>query len=134
MDSALGKGGAWGATRDKAATLLAILQTRLELLGNELEVGRITVTRQLVLTLSLLFCVMLGVVLTVMGLIFLFWEQRVIVVAMAAVLIWGMALYVYYALQRSNRRAAPLFNATLAELQEDLRQLKAAAGHGRTPG
>ena len=42
-DSAQGKGGggAWGAARDKAATLLAIGQTRLELLGNEIEVGRI---------------------------------------------------------------------------------------------
>lgn len=135
MDSAHGKGGGtWGATQDKAATLLAIAQTRLELIGNELEVGRITITRQLVLALTLLFCVALGVVLTVMCLVILFWDQRLVVVALAAGSIWGLALYVYFAIQRTNRRAAPLFNATLAELQEDLRQLKAAAGHGRTPG
>lgn len=134
MDSAHGdKGGTWGATRDKAATLLSIAQTRLELLGNELEVGRITIQRQLVLALALMFCVILGVILTVMGLVILFWEQRLVVIALAAASIWGVALYVYYAIQRTHRRAAPLFNASLAELQEDLRQLKAATGHGRAP-
>ena len=137
MDFAQNKssgGGTWGAVRDKAATLLAVGQTRLELLGNELEVARITITRQLLLAQALLFCVGLGVVLTVVGLVILFWEQRLVVVALAAALVWGVALYVYFAIQRSNRQAAPLFNASLAELQEDLRQLKAAAGHGRTAG
>ncbi|MES2582589.1 MAG: phage holin family protein [Pseudomonadota bacterium] len=136
MDSAQGKGsgGTWGAVRDKAATLLAIGQTRLDLLSNELEVARITITRQIMLAQALLFCVGLGAVLTVVGLVILFWEQRLVVVALAAALVWGLALYVYFAIQRNNRRAAPLFNASMAELQEDLRQLKAAAGHGRTPG
>jgi uncharacterized membrane protein YqjE len=131
-DSAQGTGGsAWAATRDKAATLLAVVQTRLELLGNELEVGRITVMRQLMLAQALLFCVALGVVLTVMGLVIWFWEQRLVVVTLAAAGVWGMALYTYFAMQRSDRQAAPLFNASLTELQEDLRQLKAASGHGR---
>lgn len=137
MDFAQNKasgGGTWGAVRDKTAALLAIGQTRLELLGNELEVARITITRQLLLAQALLFCVGLGVVLTVVALVILFWEQRLVVVALAAALVWGVALYVYFAMQRSNRHAAPLFNASLAELQEDLRQLKAATGHGRTPG
>jgi uncharacterized membrane protein YqjE len=135
MDSAQGKGGStWSAARDKAATLLAIGQTRLDLLSNELEVARITIMRQLILAQALLFCVGLGAVLTVMGLVVLFWEQRLVVVALAAALVWGVALYVYFAIQHSNRHAAPLFNASMAELQEDLRQLKAATGHGRTPG
>ncbi len=129
-----GGGGTWGAARDKAATLLSIGQTRLELLGNELEVARITITRQLLLAQAMLFCVGLGVVLTVMGLAILFWEQRLVVVALAAAGVWGMVLYLYLAIQRSNRHTAPLFNASLAELQEDLRQLKAATGHGHTPG
>lgn len=132
-DSTQGRGGgAWSATRDKAATLLGIAQTRLELLGNELEVARITVMRQLMLAQALLFCVGLGVVLSVMGLVIWFWEQRLVVVALAAAAVWGLALYAYFAMQRSNRQAAPVFNASLAELQEDLRQLKAASGHGRT--
>ena len=48
MDSAQNsRASTWGAARDKAATLLAIGHTRLELLGNELEVGRITIMRQI---------------------------------------------------------------------------------------
>lgn len=135
MDSAHGSNGStWGAAREKAATLLAIGHTRLALLGNELEVGRITITRQIMLAQALLFCVALGVILTVMGLVIFFWEQRLVVVALAAALVWGLALYVYLALQRTNRHAVPLFDASLAELQEDLRQLRAASEHGQTPG
>jgi len=135
MNSAQGNnGGTWGAAREKAANLLAIGHTRLELLGNELEVGRITIMRQLMLAQALLFCVALGIILTVMGLVILFWDQRLVVVTLSAAMAWGLALYVYLAIQRTNREAAPLFNASLAELKEDLRQLKAASGHGQTPG
>lgn len=137
MDFARNKGsggGTWGAARDKAAALLAVGQTRLELLGNELQVARITITRQLLLAQALLFCAGLGVVLTTMAVVILFWEQRLVVVALAAALVWLIALYVYFAIQRTNRNSEPLFGASLAELQEDLRQLKEASGHGNTPG
>jgi len=123
----------WGAARDKAITLLALGQTRLELLGNELEVARITAMRQLMLAQALLFCVGLGVVLTVIGLALLFWEQRLMVVALSGALVWALALYFYVAMRRGSSKSEPLFNASLAELQEDLRQLKAASGHGRSP-
>jgi uncharacterized membrane protein YqjE len=127
-----GDGGTWGAVKDKAVTLLAIGQTRLELLGNELEVGRVTAMRQLMLAQALLFCVGLGVVLTVVGLALLFWEQRLMVVALSGALVWALALYFYVAMRRGSSKSEPLFNASLAELQEDLRQLKAASGHGRS--
>ena len=133
MQTAHGRGGTWGAVRDKAATLLAVGHTRLELLGNELEVARITLMRQLILAQALLFCVTLGVVLTIMGLALVFWEQRLVVVTLAAALVWGLAVYLLFTIRQSAKHSAPLFNASLAELQEDLRQLKAATGHGPTP-
>ena len=133
MRNPQGDGGVWGAARDKATTLLALGQTRLELLGNELEVARITAMRQLMLALALLFFVGLGVVLSVIGLTLLFWEQRLLVVALSAALVWALALYFYFAMRNSSKQSEPLFNASLAELQEDLRQLKAASGHGRSP-
>ena len=132
MNNPQGDGGVWGAARDKAITLLALGQTRLELLGNELEVARIKAMRQLMLAQALLFCVGLGVVLTVIGLALLFWEQRLMVVALSGALVWALALYFYVAMQRGSDKSEPLFNASLAELQEDLRQLKAASGHGRS--
>lgn len=133
MNNPQGDGGVWAAARDKAITLLALGQTRLELLGNELEVARITAMRQLMLAQALLFCVGLGVVLTVVGLALLFWEQRLLVVALAGALVWALALYFYLAMRTSAKESEPLFNASLAELQEDLRQLKAASAHGRSP-
>lgn len=133
MNNPQGGGGVWSSARDKAITLLALGQTRLELLGNELEVARITAMRQLMLAQALLFCVGLGVVLTVIGLALLFWEQRLMVVALSGALVWALALYFYVAMRRGSKHSEPLFNASLAELQEDLRQLKAASGHGRSP-
>ena len=133
MNYPQGDGGVWGAARDKASTLLALGQTRLELLGNELEVARITAMRQLMLAQALLFCVGLGVVLTVVGLVLLFWEQRLMVVAVSGALVWALALYFYFAMRSGSKHSEPLFNASLAELQEDLRQLKAASAHGRSP-
>lgn len=133
MHSPQGEGGVWGAARDKAITLLAIGQTRLELLGNELQVARITAMRQLMLAQAMLFFVGLGTVLTVVGLALLFWEQRLIVVALSGALVWALALYFYFAMRNGAKQSEPLFNASLAELQEDLRQLKAASGHGRAP-
>jgi len=133
MSNPQSNGGVWANARDKAVNLLAIGQTRLELLGNELEVGRVTAMRQLMLAQALMFCVGLGVVLTVVGLALLFWEQRLMVVALSGALVWGLALYFYFAMRTVARKSEPLFNASLAELQEDLRQLKAASGHGRSP-
>jgi len=128
------EGGAWGAVQAKAASLLAIGQTRLELLGNELEVARIKAMRELTLTLALLFCIGLGVVLTVAALALLFWEQRLLVVGLACALFWALALYIHFAMRRDSAKMEPIFADSLAELREDLRQLKSASHHGRTPG
>ncbi len=125
--------GVWGVVKDKAATVLTLVQTRLALLGNELEVGRARAMRQLMLAQALLFSVGLGVVLTVIGLALLFWEQRLLVVAVSGTTVWALALYFYWALRKSSNTAEPVFDASLAELQEDLRRLKAATRHERTP-
>ena len=122
---------AFETVKAKAATLLSLGRTRLELLGNELEIGTRTALRQVMLAQALLFGAGLGIVLTVVALALLFWEQRLLVVALAASLAWALAVYCYLALRRSTRKAEPLFAASLAELQEDLRQLQAATGHGR---
>ena len=130
MSNAPGGAGAFAAAKNIAATALALGHTRLELLGNELEVGRITAMRQLVLAQALMFCLGLAVVLTVACLALVFWDNRV-VVALAGVLVWATALFLFLTMRRNANKAEPLFAASLAELQEDLRQLRAATGHGR---
>ncbi|MDP2371677.1 phage holin family protein [Rhodoferax sp.] len=131
MSSAPGTSGAFAAVKNIAATALAVGQTRLQLLGNELEVARITAMRQLMLAQALLFCVGLAVVLSVACLALAFWEHRVIVVALAAALGWAVALYCFVAMRRTAAKTEPMFATSLAELQEDLHQLRAASGHGR---
>jgi uncharacterized membrane protein YqjE len=131
MSNAPDGAGAFAAAKNIAATALALGHTRLELLGNELEVGRITAMRQLVLAQALMFCLGLAVVLTVACLALVFWDNRVVVVALAGVLVWATALFLFLTMRRNANKAEPLFAASLAELQEDLRQLRAATGHGR---
>ena len=134
METAQGSGSAWGAVQHKATSLLEIVHTRLELLGNELQVARATVLRQLLLAQALLFCVGTGLILTTIGLTILFWEQRLVVVWTATATAWVAALCIYFALRGNKEQSEPLFNASLAELKEDLRQLKAAVAaedHGR---
>ena len=134
MSSSPGGQGTFAAVKNIAATALAIGHTRLELIGNELQVARITVVRQLMLAQALMFCVGLALVLTVALLALVFWENRVMVVALAGAGVWATALYFLLALRRTTDKAEPLFAASLAELQEDLRQLRAASGHGRPAG
>nr|WP_295781091.1 phage holin family protein [Rhodoferax sp.] len=133
METAQDSGSAWGAVQHKATTLLEVVHTRMELLGNELQVARATILRQLLLAQALLFCVGIGLILTTIGLTILFWEQRLVVVWMATAVAWLAALCIYILLRGNKEHAEPLFNASLAELKEDLRQLKAASAqdHGR---
>lgn len=131
-DPATGSGVS-GLFLSRAATLLSVGHTRLELLGNELEVGRITAMRQLMFALALLFCLGLGLVLTVISLTIWFWEQRLFVVSFACILVWALSLAFYFLLRNANQRTEPLFAASLAELREDLRQLREATSDGRSP-
>jgi uncharacterized membrane protein YqjE len=69
------------------------------------------------------------VVLAVALAVILWWDSRVWVAGVFTALFLGLAAYFYAALRRSNAESTSPFEASLAELQEDLRQLKAAAGH-----
>ena len=135
-------GGPFAALRDIAATLLESGHTRLSLLGNEIEVQKRRALRELLLAQALLFCLMLGVLLGVALLTALFWEQRLLVLGALTVLFLGLAAGLFARLQRMKIEAEPVFAGSLAELQEDLRQLRAvsqataapgAAGHAQKP-
>ncbi|MDO9404174.1 MAG: phage holin family protein [Polaromonas sp.] len=115
------------AVRNVAVTLLSTLQTRLALLANEFQVEKQQVIQQLTLGLALVFCLGVGVLLIVALAVLVWWEQRLLVVGLFAVLFMGLAGYFLMALRRSTASATPVLAATLAELQEDLHQLRASA-------
>ena len=124
--SATGFTGPLGALKNIAVTLLSTLQTRLALLRNEAQLEKRLIARQLGLGLALVFCLGVSVLLAVALAVQLWWDHRLLVLGLSTALFVALAAYLYVLLRRTLSVKDELFSATLAELQEDLRQLKAA--------
>lgn len=118
--------GSWGSLKGKAASLLTIAITRLELLRNEVERIRRFAIRQLILALVMAFCASLGLVLGIVTLTVAYWEQRLWVLGLSTAGLGLVVVVCLVLLLTGQRKREPLLNDTIAELQEDLRQLKAA--------
>ena len=115
------------ATKNSAATLLAAGRTRLELLGNEIREEKLHALRLLLLSQIFEFCLMVGTILAVALLIVVFWDHRVLVLGGFVASFFVVGGFAYVALRRSLHSDRRLFSASIAELGEDLRQLKGAA-------
>lgn len=105
--------------------------TRLQLLGNEILTEKHRALRELTLVLAMVVCAGLGLLLVVGLVVILLWDQRVWVLSSLIVLFLGAALVCFAKLRRSTRSIDGIFAGSLAELQEDMRQLKAASDHGK---
>lgn len=127
-----GREGLFAALKNTAVTLLATARTRVELAGNELQEERIRLTRALILALAALFCFGFGILLAVELVLMLYWENRIAVLTVFVALFFAAGAAFYAAFQRQQQRRQ-MFAASLAELEEDLRQLKASVGHGQKP-
>lgn len=119
--------GLFAALKNISATLLATGRTRLELLGNEFEEEKLRALRLLLVAEAMLFCLGIGVVLLVALFAVIFWDNRVAVIGGFAGLFLVLGAVFYSVLQRATQRQEKPFASSLAELEEDLRQLKAAA-------
>ncbi len=116
-----------------AITLAVMLQTRLELIGNELQVQKLLVARQLGLVLTLVFCMGLSVPLVVALAVAIWWEQRVLVLGVSVALLVLVALWCFAVLRQSLRGTEAIFAASMAALKDDLALLKASAKPGTGP-
>jgi uncharacterized membrane protein YqjE len=107
-----------------ASTLVAILQTRLDLLAVDLEDDLQRFLSLLMLALGTIFCLGVGVVLSAMVLVVMFWDtHRLLLLTGLAVLFLGAGAAVG-ALARKKAKAAPrIFASSLEELRKDGRQL-----------
>lgn len=126
-------GGPFAALKIIPITLLTMAQTRLQLLGNEILTEKHRALRELTLVLAMVACAGLGVLLVVGLVVTLMWDQRIWVLSGLIVLFLGAALVCFAKLRRSTRSFDGIFAGSLAELQEDLRQLKAASDHVKDP-
>lgn len=126
-----GPGGLFAALRNTAATLIATAKTRVELVGNELETERLRLVRSLVFGIAALFCFGLGILLLIGLVLALNWESRVAILGGfgGGFLVVGALLFAGMKRANGKRQA---FAATIAELEEDLRQLRAATGHAKS--
>lgn len=107
-----------------ASTLIAIIQTRAELLSTELEEERIRLTSILVWGFVALFCASLGVIFSSLLLVLALWDNnRLLAVGIPAGLFLSVAALALR-MAISKARAKPrLFSASIAELSKDREQL-----------
>ncbi len=133
-DTVGGEGaGLFAALKNIAATLLSSGKTRLELLVNEIEEEKLRAINLLLMAQGMVFCLCAGTLIAVFFLSALFWENRLFVLGAAAGFFLVLGLVFFALFKRATQRPEKMFAASIAELQEDLRQLKAAVGHESPP-
>lgn len=129
MSDSRANSGLFTALKGIAATVLGAGKTRLELLGNEIEEEKLRAIHLLLLAQSMAFCLAVGAVLAVGLLTLLLWDSRLLVLGLSSLVFLVLGGFFHTLFKRATRRSDRAFAASIAELQEDLRQLKAAAGH-----
>lgn len=133
MATTEGRTGLTESVKAMATTWLAMVQTRLELLGNEFEIEKLRLLRMLLLAQAFMFSLLVVALLATSFLTLWLWEFRLGVLALCIALFSAAAWWTYRALMAMVERPESAFASSLTELQEDLRRLKAASGHATTP-
>jgi uncharacterized membrane protein YqjE len=119
-----GSKGLLGSLAALAATLVAIAQTRLDLLSADIEEDRERVLSLLVLTLAALFCLGVGVVLATILIVVAFWDaHRVLALSGLAGFFLAVGMAAWMFAMHKARTKPRLFAASLSELLKDRQQL-----------
>lgn len=119
-----GREGLFAALKNSVATLIAIGKTRAELLVTELEEEKFRLMSLWSKAIGAAFMLAVGVVLAIFCLALAFWEQRVIVFGIFAVIFIAGALFLIASLKRQAGEPSKMFRASLTELEADLAQLR----------
>lgn len=102
------------------ATLVAMVQTRVELASVELQEEAQRMLRYLVLSLMALFLAAMTVVLVTFFVILLFWEQHPLLATGLLASVYAIGALLLMSKVKSEIRAKPaLLASTLAELKKD---------------
>ncbi|MDR1162452.1 MAG: phage holin family protein [Candidatus Accumulibacter sp.] len=118
--------GLFSSLKAAVSVLLESAGTRFELLANEIQEEKLRCVNQAMLALGAAFCLGAALLIAVFFLTALFWESRVVLLGVLAAVFatGGGVLAVLFKRALSRRRG--IFEASLAELREDIRQLKEA--------
>lgn len=119
----------FAALKGIAATFLASGKTRLELLGNEIEEEKLRAIQLLLMAQGMAFCFGVATLFVVVLIVMMAWDNRLAVLGCLTIVfvILGGVFFVQF--KRATHRPDRVFEASIAELQEDIRQLKAALSH-----
>jgi uncharacterized membrane protein YqjE len=117
-------GGLTESLKRLTGTLLAIFQTRLELLSIEVQEERLNIKQMLLYgSIALMFFVLATILLTAFVVV-VFWESyRLQVLAGFTGLYFAAGAMAWNAFQRAANRKSQLFSASLAALNDDRNQL-----------
>lgn len=106
------------------ATIVSIVQTRLELLTTELQTEVHRAAEALVLVLVALLAAGIGLFMAALVVIFVFWDtHRLLASVVVTCAFFGIALVAGLVLYVKLKSRPPLLQATLAELAKDRQQL-----------
>lgn len=119
----------FGALKSVAATLLASGKTRLELLGNEIEEEKLRAIQLVLMAQGMVFCFSVATLFAVVLLVMIFWDNRIAVLGSLTVIFGVLGGIFYTQFRHATHRPSQVFAASIAELQEDIRHLKAAVSH-----
>ncbi|MGZ3183545.1 MAG: phage holin family protein [Telluria sp.] len=111
------------------ATLVAMVQTRLELAVVEVEEESQRFLRYLIMALFALFLAGIAVIMVALFVVLLFWDSYRLqaVLAMAALFLAGAGVLAGR-VKREMQSKPPLLGSTLAELRKDIDCVKALGG------
>lgn len=127
------QGGLFESLKGFAGTALEVVHTRLELFATELVEERVRLGLMLAYAAGAVILLSLGVVLGVVTLATLFWEQRVLLFALATAVFLGAGLLLTSLLLRQSRARSRVFSASLAELAKDRVALATTRGEDPPP-
>ena len=112
------------------ASLLAMVQTRVELASVELQEEAQRALRYLVLSLAALFLAAMTVILITFFVILLFWDENPLTAVAVLAVLYGAGAILLMAKVKSEVSSRPaLLAQTLAELRKDVDCMRGGAAH-----
>ena len=105
-------------------TLVSAAHTRLELLSTDLEEDRARLFSLVVMYLIAAFCLVVGLVITIVLIIFVLWQShRLIALSLVAAFFLLSGLGVWSYAMHKNKTNPRIFSASLSELLKDQQEL-----------
>ena len=114
-----------GSLKSMTALAVAIAHNRLNLLSTDLEVAREKTVSVLIMVLVALFCICFGALLLALFIVVIFWDtHRLIALGGVAGLFVLIGVVCLLRVIKALKAMPATFEASLAELAKDYKQLK----------